>query len=108
MGARCRGDGRPRGAGMTLLNWTADKVRDFGKKNLLFTHHLADSELFTEEGLIALIDRYPRDRLEINTRGYDPTAFGQWYKGRVANLDGRKLMEAVRAGRLWMNLRRVN
>ncbi len=93
---------------MTLLNWTADNRRDFGKQNLLFNHNVADSELFSEEALIELIDRYPRESLEVFTMGYEPTVFGEWYLGRSTGMDGRALMEAVKAGRLWLNLRRVN
>ncbi|ESQ77199.1 hypothetical protein [Asticcacaulis sp. AC402] len=93
---------------MTLLHWNDDKTRKFGKENLLFNHDLANSELFTEEALIALIDRYPRESLEVFTMGYDPTVFGEWYLGRSDNMDGRALMEGVKAGRFWLNLRRVN
>ena len=97
---------------MTLLNWTDGSRRDFGKQNLLFNHTLADSELFSEEALIALIDRYPRESLEVFTMGYDPTVFGEWHLGRTVSdfgkMDGRALMAAVKAGRLWLNLRRVN
>jgi len=98
---------------MTLLNWTAEQQRAFTKENLVFTHNIADSELFTEEALIALIDRYPREAVEVFTMGYDPTIFGEWYLGRKTTrdgreLDGRALMEAVKHGRLWLNLRRVN
>ena len=98
---------------MTLINWTPDKQRAFTKENLLFTHNIADSELFSEEALIALIDRYPRDSVEVFTMGYDQTVFGEWYLGRKTakdgtELDGRALMEAVKHGRLWLNLRRVN
>ncbi|ESQ93026.1 hypothetical protein ABAC460_01875 [Asticcacaulis sp. AC460] len=93
---------------MTLLHWNEDKARKFGKENLLFNHDLADSELFTEEALIELIDRYPRESLEVFTMGYDPTVFGEWYLGRSDNMDGRALMEGVKAGRFWLNLRRVN
>ena len=98
---------------MTLINWTPEKQRAFTKENLLFTQNIADSDLFTEEALIALIDRYPRDSVEVFTMGYDQTVFGEWYLGRKtakdgAELDGRALMEAVKHGRLWLNLRRVN
>ncbi|MFT4075014.1 MAG: hypothetical protein QM647_05715 [Asticcacaulis sp.] len=98
---------------MTLINWTPEKQRAFTRENLVFTQNVADSPLFTEEALIELIDRYPRESLEIFTMGYDPTVFGEWYLGRRTTregieLDGRALMEAVKHGRLWLNLRRVN
>ncbi|ESQ85909.1 hypothetical protein AEAC466_01645 [Asticcacaulis sp. AC466] len=98
---------------MTLINWTPETQRAFTRENLVFTQSVADSELFSEEALITLIDRYPRDSVEVFTMGYEPTIFGEWYLGRKTasdgtELDGRALMEAVKAGRLWLNLRRVN
>ena len=91
-----------------LINWNAQNRAGFTRDNLLFRHHLAQSDLFSEDALIALIDRYPKDALEVFTMGYDPTVFGEWRLGRHDRLDGKALMQAVRQGRLWLNLRRVN
>lgn len=91
-----------------LLHWTPELQSDFGKRNLLFNHTIAESELFSEEGLIRLIDRFPREGVEVFTMGYEPTRFGDWFLGRRGDMDGRALMEGVRAGRLWLNLRKVN
>ncbi|MGZ3304319.1 MAG: hypothetical protein ACXU8U_00540 [Asticcacaulis sp.] len=90
-----------------LLTWTPQRRAKFTRDNLLFNHRL-DPELFSDEALIALIDRYPRDALEVFTMGYDPAASGQWYFGRRGELDGRALLDGVKAGRLWLNLRKVN
>ena len=91
-----------------MLNWTPDHRANFTRQNLLFTHDLNTSELFGDEALIALIDRYPYDKLEVFTMGYDPAASGQWFFGRRGTLDGRALLDGVKAGRLWLNLRKVN
>ncbi|MFT3996171.1 MAG: hypothetical protein QM667_02100 [Asticcacaulis sp.] len=91
-----------------ILHWTDAHKTGFGRENLKFTHDLHNSPLFTDEALIALIDRYPRDKLEVFTMGYDPTNWGQWFLGRRGAHDGRSLMEGVKAGRLWLNLRKVN
>lgn len=93
---------------MTLLTWTPEHKAGFSKENLLFSHSLANSDLFSDEALIALIDRFPREGVEVFTMGYDPTSWGQWYFGRRGELDGRALMAGVKAGRLWLNLRKVN
>lgn len=91
-----------------LMHWTAAHKAQFSRGNLLFNHDLDKSALFTDEALMALIDRYPRDRLEVFTMGYDPANWGEWYFGRRGELDGRALMDGVKAGRLWLNLRKVN
>lgn len=92
----------------TLVDWTEEAARDFGRRNQRLHHHLESSPLFSDDGIAALFDRYPRDRLEVNTTGWDPSASFEWYMGRPGALDGHGLLEAVRAGRLWLNLRRVN
>ena len=91
-----------------MLNWTPDHRANFTRQNLLFAHDLHESELFGDDALIALIDRYPYDKLEVFTMGYDPAASGQWFFGRRGELDGRALLDGVKAGRLWLNLRKVN
>ncbi len=96
-----------------MLTWTPEHRSNFTRQNLLFTHDLHESELFGDAALIALIDRYPRDKLEVFTMGYDPAATGQWFFGRPktiqgTELDGRALLDGVKAGRLWLNLRKVN
>lgn len=96
-----------------LLHWTPEHQKRFTRDNLVFTHDLHTSDLFSDEALIALIDRFPREGVEVFTMGYDPTNWKQWFFGRRSNrdgsdLDGRQLMEGVRAGRLWLNLRKVN
>ena len=91
-----------------LLHWTPEHKRRFTRDNLLFDHDLHTSDLFSDEALIALIDRFPREGVEVFTMGYDPATSGQWYFGRRGTLDGRALMEGVKAGRLWLNLRKVN
>ncbi len=91
-----------------LLRWTPDLKKRFTRENLLFEHNLHQSELFSDEALISLIDRFPREGVEVFTMGYDPTNWGQWYFGRRGELDGRALMAGVKAGRLWLNLRKVN
>jgi len=90
------------------ITWNPDNIAAFTHETLLYRHDLAQSELFSEDALIALIDRYPPEALEVFTMGYDPTVFGEWYLGRREGMDGKALMQAVRNGRLWLNLRRVN
>ncbi len=92
----------------SLLNWTQEHARRFTRDNLLFDHSLHTSDLFGDEALISLIDRFPREGVEVFTMGYDPATSGQWFFGRRGNLDGRALLEGVKAGRLWLNLRKVN
>jgi hypothetical protein len=89
-----------------ISDWTDDKAAGFGKQALAFRHTLAERAIFSDEGLISVLDRYPRERLGVFTMGEDLTDTASWRRGAApADLDGRALFEAVMAGRLWLNLR---
>jgi len=55
-----------------------------------------------------VLDRYPRDRLGVFTMGDDPVAWRTWRRGAAHGLSGAELLDAVRQGRIWLNLRAVN
>lgn len=88
--------------------WAENTLKDFTNSDQLAHHNLHNNPLFSDEGLIKIIDAYPRELLEVFTMGYNPIAWGEWFLGRRNNLDGRQLMEAVKQGRIWLNLRKTN
>jgi hypothetical protein len=89
-----------------ITDWTDDKAKGFGHQALAFRHALAEREMFSDEGLISVLDRYPRERLGVFTMGSDLTDTASWRRGAApADLSGRELFELVMAGRLWLNLR---
>lgn len=92
----------------SLIDWNEENQRGFGDKNQIITHNLHENDIFTDEGIIELIDNYPKEDLEVFTMGYDPHGWGEWFLGRRENLSGKELMEAVKSGRIWLNLRRTN
>ncbi len=91
-----------------ITDWTADRAHDFGSRTLGFRHCLHERSLFDDEGLADVLDRYPRDRLGVFTMGHDPVDWRSWRRGSAGGLDGRALLGAARAGRIWLNLRAVN
>jgi len=91
-----------------LLDWTAEKARAFGKANLTFRHELHQRPMFTDGGLAATLDAYPRERLGVFTMGVDPVDWGSWRRGAAGELSGAQLLEAVGQGRIWLNLRAAN
>lgn len=80
----------------------ASAARAFGRETQEFRHVLHEDPLFTDEGLAALLDRYPRDRIGLYTMGDTPES---WRRGKLNNISGERLVEAVKAGRIWLNLR---
>lgn len=91
-----------------ITDWTADKAAAFGQENLGFQHNLHERPMFDDEGLARLLDLYPRDKLGVFTMGEDPKAWTTWRKGAAGTLSGDQLLEAAKAGRIWLNLRQTN
>ena len=91
-----------------ILDWTPQKARAFGKANLSFRHELHREPRFSDAGLAATLDAYPRDRLGVFTMGTDPVDWTSWRRGDAGDLSGAQLLEAVEAGRIWLNLRAAN
>ena len=93
---------------MIISDWTQEKARAFSRETLAFRHGLHERPMFDEAGLVSLLDRYPRDKLGVFTMGEDPVDWGSWRRGEAGNLSGQELLDAAKAGRIWLNLRKTN
>ncbi len=85
----------------------ADKA-NFGKKPLQATHNLHQSELFTDAALIDLLDNFPRQHLYALTMGNDSTRTDGNRLALHDGVSGADLLRAVKNGRLWLNITRVD
>jgi hypothetical protein len=86
----------------------SEQRRVFGEAPLIGSHSLHELELFSDDGLAALLDRHPREHVYALTMGTDPL---RWDENRLAlhdGLSGRQLLDAVKRGRLWLNIKRVD
>jgi hypothetical protein len=90
------------------VDWTLEKGRAFTRENLAFSHDLHQREMFTDDGLVEVLDRYPRDRLGVFTMGADPVDWTSWRRGSAGDLSGAQLLAAAKQGRIWLNLRETN
>jgi len=90
------------------FSWPDDTAARFGKAPILARHGLHESPLASDDGLAELLDAYPRDKLGIYS--FPPHAEGrvEARHGQAPDIAGADLLEAVRAGRIWLNLRAVN
>lgn len=80
---------------------------DFGRRPLVATHNLHGLDLFTDAALIDLLDHFPRKNLHALTMGSDPARI----ENRPAlhdGVSGAELLQAVKNGRLWLNVTRVD
>lgn len=79
----------------------------FGNRQIVATHNLQQSALFGDAALIDLLDHYPRNKLFALSMGTDITRT----ENQLAlhdGVSGADLLRAVKAGRLWLNVTRVN
>jgi hypothetical protein len=91
-----------------IHDWTPEKAEAFGRETVRFAHGLHERPMFADEGLIEVLDRYPREKLGVFTMGENPVEWRTWRRGAAPDLSGEELLEAVRRGRIWLNLREVN
>jgi len=81
---------------------------DFGRRPMVGGHDLHRSELFTDAALIDLLDHVPRDQVHALTMGSDLIRPQDNRLALHDGVSGADLLRAVRAGRLWLNITRVD
>lgn len=89
-----------------LAEWTPEQYRALESEILMAPHRLHESELFSDESLIRMLDSHPARDLGINTMGEAASRF-EWREGDRNGVPADVLLDLVRRGRLWINLRNV-
>ncbi len=89
-----------------LPDWTTKQYQALENEILLAPHLLHTSGLFDDDNLIRLLDKHPLRDLGINTMGASHTKF-EWREGDRNGVPSDVLLDLVRRGRLWINLRKV-
>jgi hypothetical protein len=80
----------------------------FGRQPLHATHSLHEHELFTDDALTELLDCFPRQHLYALSMGSDLTRPDENRLALHDNISGAELLRAVRNGRLWLNVTRID
>ena len=70
-------------------------------------HSLVEQGFATDEALAEILHRYPAEHFDINLYDYDDEGQVSLRTGARGRLSGDKLLEAIQAGRLWVNLRKA-
>ena len=81
---------------------------DFGRQPLRASHNLHQHELFSDAALIELLDNFPREHLYALTMGNDDTRTDGNRLALHDGVSGADLLRAVKNGRLWLNITRVD
>ena len=80
----------------------------FGQTPVVGRHCLQSNPLFTDEALIELLDHFPREHLYAFHMGSDPARIEENRLALHDGISGAELLRAVRNGRLWLNVTRVD
>jgi len=92
-----------------LTDWTDAHSASFQKEIMTFGHGLGDTGLFTDEALITLLDKHPTHMLDVCTMGdsHHPIYPNKLRTGDFTDCDSRTILDAAKAGRVWINVRRA-
>jgi hypothetical protein len=85
--------------------WTADARGQFRQQPVVIRHNYHEHHAFSDISLAALIERHPPEMTDFCTMGTDATDRDSWRAGTRGKLSGMEVLEAVRSGKLWINLR---
>lgn len=92
-----------------LTDWDNEKAAGFGKRPVVANHNLHQRKMFSNDGLADLLDRYPREAFNLYTMDNTPEGSKDSFRrGVVGDLSGEEILEAIKRGMLWVNLRRAN
>jgi len=92
-----------------LSDWTDSHSGAFQKEIMSFGHRLAETGLFTDEALINLLERHPSEKMDVCTMGETdhPLYPNKFRTGDFRGVPGKVLLDAAKAGRVWINLRQA-
>lgn len=90
-----------------FTDWKPQHAELWGQETLHLGHRLDSHPLLQEEALAELIDRVPRAHYDICTMG-KVDGEREWREGDKGELTGAQVIEAIRSGRIWINMRRLH
>lgn len=92
-----------------LADWNDQHTQAFQKDILTFKHRLNATGLFTDEALIALLDKHPQDMLDVCTMGApDHEKYpNKFLTGDFREASSKDILDAAKAGKVWVNVRRA-
>ncbi len=87
-----------------LMRWDHSRDQRLGRDVVQTIHRLGELPVFSDEGLAAILDRYPREALQVVTMGNNPTHPSQLQLGKLGGYSGSELIEMIRRGRLCLRV----
>jgi hypothetical protein len=87
-----------------ITDWQPHFPSLFGNHSLAMSHSLANSPLFTDAALAALIDKTPREAYHVNYSQKTPGNPPKRREGEIKGLTGQEVIDVVKSGNIWVNL----
>lgn len=87
-----------------LSDWKPQYEQLFGRHSLRLQHNLHKNPLFSDDALAALLETVEREDYHVNFQdmsGETPRR----REGEFGDLSGREILDAVKTGNIWINLR---
>jgi len=92
-----------------FLSWSPQEASKFGRVPQVNSHRVHELPWFSDEGLLDLIENQPRSRLRVFMSGSDPEKRQEdWHAVDTEGASAADILEAVRVGRMWVNLQRID
>ncbi len=90
-----------------FTNWAPEHTANWAAAPLHLTHRLSQDPLYSLDALAELIEGYPRQHYALVEMGPQGSNRRLWREGDIGNLSGAEVIEAIKRGRMWLNLRNV-
>lgn len=90
------------------INWSDEECQNFGKTPQIAQHTYHELDLFSDASLETLLDDYPRNWLQCYTMGDDPENHCDWTPVHLDNSSGREILDALKLGRMWVNVIKID
>jgi hypothetical protein len=92
---------------MLIPVWTDQDRADLMRRPLTFSHRLLETGAFDEPAIARLLESHPDELTDVNINDIAEDGTSRVRTGTRGGLSGEALLEAVKAGRLWINLRQA-
>ncbi|MEQ9519276.1 MAG: hypothetical protein RLN89_07530 [Parvibaculum sp.] len=87
-----------------LENLNQENVTNWGQETLRFRHRLHETNLFTDDNLADLIERLPQMESPVVLMPPKQARDERWSYCDRTGLTGHEVLDAIRHGRLWINM----
>ncbi|HRE19507.1 MAG TPA: hypothetical protein PKW21_00535 [Rhabdaerophilum sp.] len=88
-------------------NWNEEMSASWRTRPVLAQHNLDRNPLFSRENLARLIETYPLEHHALVHVSHRADKTRVWREGEMGGLSGEEVVDAIAAGKLWLNLRNV-